>query len=84
LTYSAVLGLKSIPHVIEVLRKENLGDDVDLMEVLSGLDILDVIKGYDRVIIIDAIQTGGDPGQSITFPQKILSISRSFILSQLI
>ena len=30
----------------------------------SGLELLDVIRGYDRVIIIDAIQTkGGKPGE---------------------
>ena len=49
-------------HIIEALRKENLGDNVDLLEGLSGLDILDSIKGYDRIIIVDAIQTGRDPG----------------------
>jgi hydrogenase maturation protease len=50
-------------HVIEALRKEDLGDSVDLMEGLTGLDILDAMKGYDKVIIVDAIQTGGIPGQ---------------------
>ena len=50
-------------HVIESLRRENLSDTIDLMEVLSGLDILDAIKGYDRIIIVDAILTGGEPGK---------------------
>jgi hydrogenase maturation protease len=31
---------------------------------VSGLDILDLLLGYERAIIIDAIQTkGGQPGQ---------------------
>ncbi|MBM4146468.1 MAG: hydrogenase maturation protease [Nitrospira sp.] len=49
-------------HVIEALRKEKTGDNIDLMEALSGLDILDAIKGYDRIILVDAIKTGGEPG----------------------
>jgi hydrogenase maturation protease len=50
-------------HIIEALRKKNLNDNVDLCEALSGLDIIDSIKGYDRIIMVDAIQRGGIPGQ---------------------
>jgi hydrogenase maturation protease len=49
-------------HIIEALRKEDLGADVDLEEGLTGLDILEKIKGADRIIIIDAIKAGGEPG----------------------
>ena len=49
-------------HVIEALRKEETGDNIDLIEAVSGLDILDAIKGYDRIILVDAIKTGGEPG----------------------
>lgn len=49
-------------HVIEALRKEETGDNIDLKEAGSGLDILDAIKGYDRIILVDAIKTGGEPG----------------------
>ena len=49
-------------HIIEALRKEHLKDNVDLIEAVSGLDILDAIKGYDRIILVDAIKTGGEPG----------------------
>ena len=39
--------------------------DVDIMEAsIAGLDFLDLLAGYDRVIIIDAIQTvKGVPGR---------------------
>jgi hydrogenase maturation protease len=47
-------------HIIEKLREEDLG--VDLKEASSGLDILDAVKGYDRVILVDAIRSGGEPG----------------------
>jgi hydrogenase maturation protease len=54
-------------HVIEALRKEKANDNVDLLEGLSGLDILDAIKGYKRIIIVDAMQTGGEPGTIYKF-----------------
>ena len=50
-------------HIIEHLRKENLGDAADLKEGSTGLDILDAIKGYDRIILVDAIKSGGEPGE---------------------
>ncbi len=50
-------------HIIEHLRKENLGDAADLKEGSTGLDILDAIKGYDRIILIDAIKSAGEPGK---------------------
>lgn len=53
-------------HIIEALRKENLGYNIDLMEGLSGLDILDAIKGYDKIIIVDAIKSDGEPGTIFT------------------
>jgi hydrogenase maturation protease len=49
-------------HVIEKLGGENLGAGVDVNEASSGLDMLDAIKGYDRLILVDAIKTGGEPG----------------------
>lgn len=43
--------------------KEALGDAVDVAEVgTGGLALLDVIEGYDRLILIDAIVTGAKPG----------------------
>jgi hydrogenase maturation protease len=30
---------------------------------LGGLNLLDLLAGYERVIIVDAIKTGGRPGQ---------------------
>ena len=56
------------PHVIKALGKEQLGEEVDLMDDVSGLDILDAIAGYDRVILVDAIQGGGGrPGTIYQF-----------------
>jgi len=51
---------------IEVARRvaEGLGKgDVEFMEASAGgLALLDAICGYDKVILIDAIQTGGPIG----------------------
>jgi hydrogenase maturation protease len=49
-------------HVIEKLGEENLPAAVDLKEASSGLDMLDAIKGYDTLILVDAITSGGEPG----------------------
>lgn len=46
------------------LRKKRLKGVVVDELAASGLELLDVVRGYDKVIIIDAIQTrGGTPGQ---------------------
>ena len=50
-------------HVARALRKRDIkGVHVEELAA-SGLELLDVVRGYDKVIIIDAIQTkGGTPG----------------------
>ena len=50
-------------HIIEKLGKENLSAAADFREASAGLDILDAIKGYDRLILVDAIKSGGEPGK---------------------
>jgi len=50
--------------VVEELKKIIQRKDVTLESAaLAGLELLDLLSGYDRVIIIDAIQTGGRPGR---------------------
>jgi hydrogenase maturation protease len=50
-------------HVARELKKMRLpGVDVEELPA-SGLELLDVVRGYDKVVIIDAIQTAkGKPG----------------------
>jgi hydrogenase maturation protease len=52
--------------------------DVDIREAsIAGLDFLDTLTGYDRTIIIDAIQTGqGAPGSIYRFGPEILAHTR--------
>ncbi|MGQ9588276.1 MAG: hydrogenase maturation protease [Thermoplasmata archaeon] len=51
-------------HVARKLRDEGIpGVDVEELAA-SGLELLDMVRGYDKVIIIDAIQTKqGKPGE---------------------
>jgi hydrogenase maturation protease len=52
--------------------------DVDIMEAsIAGLDFLDMLTGYNRTIIIDAIQTDkGTPGQIYRLGPEILASTR--------
>ncbi len=53
------IGVQVIRHLREEMTKMPTGDfqDVDLEECsLSGLALLDVIVGYDRLILIDTIK----------------------------
>lgn len=54
------------PKVAEELKKRNKDPNVEVMETaLAGLQLLDIFIGFDRAIIVDAIQTkGGKPGDA--------------------
>ncbi|MBI4881175.1 MAG: hydrogenase maturation protease [Planctomycetes bacterium] len=50
-------------HVVRRLRERDLPEGVDLEEIgIAGLGLLDLARGYDRLIAIDAILTGAAPG----------------------
>lgn len=58
-------------HVARELRRKNLSGVVVEELAASGLELLDVVRGYDKVIIIDAIQTkGGEPGELHVLEEK--------------
>lgn len=58
-------------HVARELKKRRLaGVDVEELAA-SGLELLDVVRGYDKVVIIDAIQTTkGKPGELHILEEK--------------
>jgi hydrogenase maturation protease len=58
-------------HVVRELKKRKLpGVDVEELAA-SGLELLDVVRGYDKVVIIDAIQTTkGKPGELHVLEEK--------------
>ena len=65
-------------RVAMALKDRINSPDVDIMEAsIAGLDFLDLLTGYDRTIIIDAIQTEkGTPGQIYRFGPDILASTR--------
>jgi hydrogenase maturation protease len=65
-------------QVALALKKRTHPPNVDIQEAaIAGLEILDMIAGYDRIIIIDAIQTEkGKPGQIHRFGPELLSSTR--------
>lgn len=58
-------------HVARELKKRSIpGVDVEELAA-SGLELLDVVRGYDKVVIIDAIQTTkGRPGELYVLEEK--------------
>jgi hydrogenase maturation protease len=51
-------------RVTEELQKQIHDEDITIEGAeLAGLDMLEKLSGYDRIIIIDAIQTGGKVGE---------------------
>jgi hydrogenase maturation protease len=58
-------------HVARELMKEQLPDITVEELAASGLELLDMVLGFDSVIIIDAIQTaGGVPGEIHILEEK--------------
>ncbi|OGS44358.1 MAG: hypothetical protein A3K76_00285 [Euryarchaeota archaeon RBG_13_57_23] len=57
-------------HVARELKKLDLpGVEVEELPA-SGLELLDMVVGYDKVIIVDAIKTrGGNPGDFYTLTE---------------
>ena len=50
-------------HAARQLRTRSLPDDVDVVELgTAGLALLDLVEGYDRLIVLDAIVTGAPCG----------------------
>jgi len=48
-------------HVVNQLNEK--APHIDTIDVaLGSVEILEAMKGYDRVIIVDAVETGAEPG----------------------
>ena len=48
-------------HVVNRLKNE--APNIDAEDVAMGsIEILEAMKGYDRVIIVDSVKTGAEPG----------------------
>jgi hydrogenase maturation protease len=65
-------------YVAMSLKDRLEAPEVDVMEAsIAGLDFLDLLTGYDKAIIIDAIQTGeGAPGRIFRLAPDVLAGTR--------
>jgi hydrogenase maturation protease len=62
------------PHAIARLEAEyEIGDDVELLDLgTPGLDFVDYLVGRDVLIILDALSSGGEPGEILIFDHERL------------
>ena len=50
-------------QVVQKLQAQGLPKDVDAIELgTGGLALLDVLEGYDRLVVVDAIVSSAEPG----------------------
>jgi hydrogenase maturation protease len=65
-------------HVAVALKERLQESEADILETsIAGLDFLDLMTGYDRAIIIDAIRTvAGTPGQIYRLAPEALKATR--------
>ncbi len=70
-------------RVIERLQQMKLPENVEIIEAgVGGMMILSWIEDADKIIIIDAVQTGNEPpGTVYEFTEKELPPSDMFMLS---
>ena len=63
------------PHAIDRLHAEyEVGEDVELLDLgTPGLDFVDYLVGRDVLIILDALSSGGEPGEVLTFDRNQLN-----------
>lgn len=60
-------------HVLEELEKSDLPENIKLIDIgTSSLDILHQLEGIDKVIIIDAVKSGNEPGVVYRLTEKDL------------
>jgi len=70
-------------HAVRELEETALPPHVDLIDGgTAGLDLLDLMRGYERVIIIDAVEAGAEPGTIFRFtPEEVASQPQALPLS---
>lgn len=57
--------------VAQRLAEEPLRDGVEVLESgQAGLRLLDLVRGFTRLIIIDALKSGRSPGEFVTFAEE--------------
>ncbi len=61
-------------RVVEAMRDVPLPPGVDLLDGgTAGLSLLELMEGYDRVIVVDAVEAGAEPGAIFKFRPEDLA-----------
>jgi hydrogenase maturation protease len=56
------------PRLIEELNRRDLPEGVTALDGgTAGFDLLNVLEGWERVVIVDAAEVGQEPGQFVRF-----------------
>jgi hydrogenase maturation protease len=56
------------PRVIEEVTRRGLPEGVSSLDGgIAGLDLLNVLEGWKRVVVVDAADVGREPGQFLRF-----------------
>lgn len=63
------VGIKVVEEIAKKREVEFLTGNINCFQ------ILDIIQGYDRVVIVDAVKKGGEPGTLYPIPLKELEPS---------
>jgi len=71
------------PRVLEEIKKEPLPERCDTIDASTmGVGLLEYLKGYERVVIIDAAEMGLEPGSVRAFkPDEVRSLEKGAVLS---
>ena len=69
-------------HVVERLREIPLPENVEVLDGgTAGLDLVDFIEGYKKLIVIDAVNAGEKPGTLYRLTEENLDIKQKAIMS---
>ena len=58
-------------YVAERVRETALPDGVEVMQSeVAGLRLLELVRGHDKVVIVDALRSGREPGDVVRYEAK--------------
>ena len=69
-------------YVVNKLKEMSLPDNIEVLDGgTAGLDLVDFISGYKKLIVIDAVNAGGEPGTIYRLTEENLNIGPKAIMS---
>ena len=68
-------------HIAHALQQIDIPDNVKIIDGGTSLDLPDYLKDTDKLIIIDAVKTGGQPGTIYRFHPYDMDIESEGIIS---